>query len=133
MKYFSSIVLALLLTSLPALAFGAEQTKSVQIPQKVMVGTQQLKAGQYKVKFDDAQPQTQVTFEQNGKTMATAPARVVRKGLTEPGMEQADVEINNASGQPELRRVYLKSEQLVFGNKDQNLSANPATTTPPTQ
>ena len=115
MKYFSSIALGLVLTILPALAFGSEQSKSVQIPQQVIVGNQQLKAGQYKVKFDDGRQQTQVTFEQNGKTIATAPAQVVHKSMNEPDEERADIEVNNASGQPQLRRVYLKTEQLVFG------------------
>jgi len=129
MKYFSSIVLGILLTFLPAFAFGSEQSKSVQIPQKVLVGTQQLKPGQYKVKFDDSQEHTRVTFEQNGKTMATAPARVVHKSMNEPDQERADIEINSASGHPELRRVYLKTEQLVFGQ----VTNTSATNTPPAQ
>ena len=131
MKYFSSIALGLLLMILPALAFGATQSKTILIPQKVMVGNQQLKPGNYKLKFDDSRNQTQVTFEQDGKTVTTAPAWIDHKSLKEPGMEKADVEINSASGQPELRRVYLNNEQLVFGHKDQN--ATSANNTPPAQ
>lgn len=131
MKY-CSIVLGLLLTLLPAFAFGSEQSKMVQIPQKVLVGTKQLKPGHYKIKFDDSQQQTQVSFEQNGKTIATAPARVVHKSMTEPDLERADIEVNNAGGHPELRRVYLKTEQLVFG-QNQAASNNSAKSTPPAQ
>jgi len=130
MKYFSSMILGLLLAMLPAFAFGAEQTKSIQIPQQVMIGSQQLKPGQYKVKFDDSQALTQVTFDLNGKTVASVPARVVHKALNEPDMERADIEVNNASGHPELRRVYLKDEQLVFG-QNQGAKQSTATNTPP--
>ena len=131
MKDFGSTALVLLLMILPALAFGATQSKTILIPQKVMVGNQQLKPGNYKLTFDDSQNHTQVTFEQNGKTVTTAPARVDHKSIREPGMEKADVEINNASGQAELRRVYLSNEQLVFGHRDQN--DNSANNTPPAQ
>jgi hypothetical protein len=118
--------IALLLLLLPTLTFAAEQHKSVSFDQKAVVGGQQLKAGDYTLKWDDSQNTTSVAFQQNGKTVATAPAQVVRASNT----NNATYEVNTASGQSQLRRVYLSKEQLVFGDNSQDSGSN---NTPPAE
>jgi len=125
MKYLRNGSIALLLLLLPAFTFAAEQHKSVTLDQDAMVGAQQLKPGQYTLKWDDSQNTTSVNFQQNGKTVATAQAQVVRQ----PSPKNADFEINGAGGQPQLRRVYISKEQLVFGPTTQADN----TSTPPSQ
>jgi hypothetical protein len=111
---------ALLLLLLPTLTFAAEQHKSVSFGQTAVVGDQQLKPGDYTLKFDDSQNTTNVTFQRNGKTVATVPAQVVHASNT----NNATYEVNTASGQPQLRRVYLSKEQLVFGDNSQDSGSN---------
>jgi hypothetical protein len=112
--------IALLLLLLPTLTFAAEQHKSVSFGQTAVVGNQSLKPGDYTLKFDDSQNTTSVTFQQNGKTVATAPAQVVRAS----NPNNASYEVNTASGQAQLRRVYLSKEQLVFGDDNQDGGSN---------
>src|ERR1700743_756017 len=118
--------IALLLLLLPTLTFAAEQHKSVSFTSTAVVGDQQLKPGDYTLQFDDSQNTPSVTFQRNGKTVATAPAQVVHASNT----NNATYEVNTASGQPQLRRVYLSKEQLVFGDNNQDSSSN---NTPPAQ
>lgn len=122
-------ILALLLALVPLLAFGSEQHKSLNLTEKATVGTQQLKPGQYTVRFDDSKSQTKVEFQQDGKTIATAPATV--KHAT--NMPNATYEMNTANGQDKLDRIYVgKNEALVFGNAGQASSPNQSST-PPTR
>lgn len=130
MKYLRNVFLGLLVMILPVLAFGANSTqkKSLRIDQKAVVDGQQLKPGSYTLKWNDNSNNTNVAFQLDGKTVATAPAQVVHQ----PNPDNANYEINNASGQPQLRRVYLSKEQLVFGGGSQ-AGANGSQSTPPTQ
>lgn len=122
--------LAALLTCLPTLALAAQQHRSVSLDQKAMLGTQQLKPGTYTLKWDDSSNTPNVTFERNGKTVATAPAKIVKKD----DHNNAAYEFNTASGKNQLDRVFLPHEQLVFGNTAANSnSANAKTATPPSQ
>lgn len=117
MKYLrNTSILALLLMILPVFALAAEQQKTVRIDHKAMIGTQTLKPGKYILKYDDNQNPTNVTFMRDGKEVATGEARLVHKTLKVGAMEHADYETNDASGHPELRRVYMGDEQLVFQN-----------------
>jgi hypothetical protein len=126
MKYLRNGSIAFLVLLLSTFSFATERHKSVALTQNATVEGQQLKAGNYNLKWDDSQKTTNVNFEQNGKTVLTAPAQVVHTS----NPENANFEVNTASGQPQLRRVYLSQEQLVFGNEN---SANGNSTTPPSQ
>jgi hypothetical protein len=126
MHSLKNVSIAFLLLLLPTLTFAAEQHKSVSFGQTAVIGDQQLKPGDYTLKFDDSQNTTNVTFQRNGKTVATAAAQVVHASNT----NNASYEVNTASGQPQLRRVYLSKEQLVFGDNNQDSSPN---STPPAQ
>jgi hypothetical protein len=126
MQFLRNASIALLLLLLPTLTFAAQQHKSMSFGQKAVVGGQQLQAGDYTLKWDDSQNTTSVAFQQNGKTVATAPAQVVHA----PNTNNATYEVNTASGQPQLRRVYLSKEQLVFGDNSQDSGSN---NTPPAE
>jgi hypothetical protein len=69
--------LAILSTSallFPLGALARDSAHSVEIPSAVQIGTTHLKAGDYKVAWQGTGPVVQVTFQQNGKTVATLPA-----------------------------------------------------------
>jgi hypothetical protein len=54
-------------------AFARDKNQhSVEIPDAVQVGGTQLQPGNYKVEWQGTGPNVQVTFLQNGKTVATA-------------------------------------------------------------
>jgi|SRR5215471_16073588 len=52
---------------------------SITIPESAQVGSSQLKPGDYKLQWEGAGPDVQVAFVQNGKTVATVPAKLVDK------------------------------------------------------
>jgi hypothetical protein len=79
--YSKFAVLALLL--LPAVnVFAATDNHKggLSIGSSVQVGSTQLQAGDYAVKWDGAGPSVQVNIIRNGKVVATVPARVVELG-----------------------------------------------------
>jgi len=116
MKVVRSVSIGLVLLLLPVFALASEQQRSVRIDQKVVVGNQTLKPGHYTVTYDDSHNKTDATFEMNGKTLATVPARIIHKSLHEGGgFEKPEYEVSHVDGQVRLRRVYLGDEQLVFG------------------
>jgi hypothetical protein len=127
MKYLRNGSIALLVLLLSTFTFAAERHKSVDLSQKAVVEGQQLKAGTYTLKWDDSQQPTSVDFQRDGKTVATAKAHVVRAA----NPDNATFEMNTANGEPQLRRVYLSQEQLVFGPRDSTNGMNDST--PPTQ
>jgi hypothetical protein len=76
MKTLRYLTLSLVLAMLsPIGLFARDNNKhSVTIPYKLQVGGTQLEPGDYKVEWQGAGPDTQVTFLRNGKTVATVPA-----------------------------------------------------------
>ncbi len=72
LKYLALLSTLALLTPIGALARDKNE-HSVSIPDAVQVGSAQLRAGTYKVKWDGTGPQVQVSFMRDGKTVATAP------------------------------------------------------------
>jgi hypothetical protein len=106
-------VVACLFAILPISAFAAQKTKSFTLDEPVQVAGKQLKAGQYKLKWDDQNNDgnTSVSFMQNNDVVATAPAQVLHK----KNKTNASFEVNNAGGSPKLDRVYFSDEVLEFG------------------
>lgn len=132
-KYLKiSSVLALLLAFLPLLAFGAEQHKNISLLEGVQVNGQKLKPGSYQLRFDDANPNTQVQFVRYGKTVMTAPAQVEHQ---KKQVKDEDYEFNNNNGQHNLDRVYVNSDEaLVFSdNGSPSASASSQNANPPSQ
>ena len=50
-----------------------DKAHSVEILNAVQIGTTELKPGNYKVEWQGTGPAVQVSFQQNGKTVVTAP------------------------------------------------------------
>jgi hypothetical protein len=76
MKYLKYLTFLSILSVLsPVGVFARDNNQhSVDIPTTVQVGGTQLKPGNYKVNWQGAGPDIQVTFLRNGKTVATVPA-----------------------------------------------------------
>jgi len=107
----TSCVLALLLSFLPVFASAAERHKNFKLGQKAIVGGQELQAGSYVVKYDDANQNSQVKFVLDGKTVATVPAQL----QNEANKTGASYTFDNSDGQNRISRVYVSANQeLVF-------------------
>lgn len=76
MKYLRYLTLFSILAVLSPLGVFARDNNqhSVDIPTAIQVGGTQLEPGNYKVKWQGAGPDIQVTFLRDGKTVATVPA-----------------------------------------------------------
>ena len=115
MKYSRTLLFALLVAFLPALAFAGakdsgKQSKDITFSQAVQVGNQQLKPGEYKVSWNTTGDSANVTFSQYGKEKASVPARFVQ------GANQSNISIetNTATATPTLKKVYVKNGALEF-------------------
>jgi hypothetical protein len=112
-KYVGILSVLALLFSLNALARDKNQ-HSVSIPDSVQVGTTQLQAGTYRVKWEGTAPQVQVTFIREGKTVATVPATL----KNDNAITQDDIVVDPASGSARaLKEIDFGHQQqaLVFG------------------
>lgn len=116
MKYlvYVPLVFALALLS-PMFAFaGNPNHHSVVFSNPVNVGHTQLKPGNYKVEWSGNAPNVQVTFQQNGKTIVTAPATLK---TNENGVTRDDVIVDkptaNTQNLRELDFAHQK-EALIF-------------------
>ncbi len=117
MKYaISAALFSMLLLLLPASALAADNTsRSVNIPSAVVVQGQRLRAGHYKVEWQEAGPRVEVNFVRNGKTVATVPATL----RTNDGQVTQDDVITrqSASNHNVLQEIDFKHEReaLTFG------------------
>jgi hypothetical protein len=108
MKRFLGFALLVVLVSAPA--FASKNSQTVTFPGDVKVGATQVPAGEYKVTWTGAAANAQVTLAQNGKTIATATAKIVdekhsyRAVLTKT---QGSVEVLDA--------IQMDNISLVFG------------------
>lgn len=69
--------LAILTTSallFPVGALARDSAHKIEISSAVQIGSTHLKPGNYKVEWQGTGPVVQVSFQQNGKTLATLPA-----------------------------------------------------------
>jgi|SRR5580658_1046025 hypothetical protein len=74
-KYLALLSVLAVLSPLGAFARDKNQ-RSVDLPAAVQVGGQQLEPGHYKLQWQGSGPEVQVTFQQDGKTAATARAEL---------------------------------------------------------
>jgi hypothetical protein len=116
MKTVNNLVLLLtfaLLSSLCALARDKAQ-HSIDLPDSVQVGSTHLKAGNYKVQWQGAGPSVEVAFLQNGKTVATATAKLKP---TDHKVAQDDIIVSNTTDTKALQEIDFArpNQALVFG------------------
>jgi len=75
MKYLALLSILAVLSPLGAFARDKNQ-RSVDIPDAVQVEGKQLEAGHYKLEIQGTGPDVQVSFLQDGKTVATVPGKL---------------------------------------------------------
>jgi len=116
MKHLNFLALLSTLTLLfPLFALARDKNQhSVNIPGTVRVGRTQLKAGSYKIKWEETGPTIQVRFLKDGKTLATAPATLQ---TNDKQVTQNDVVVDKTSANTNaLKEIDLshQKEALVF-------------------
>jgi hypothetical protein len=101
----------------PVGALARNNAHSVQIVDVVQIGTTQLKPGDYKVEWQGTGPAVQVSFRQNGKTVATVPATL--KANDDQVTQDAIMTEATSADRSELKEIDFgrQKEALVF---DQN-------------
>lgn len=115
MKRLSYCALILALLSVPA--FAAKNSKSVNFPEAVTVGSTQLPAGDYNVTWDGTGSNVQVTIEQKS-AMHPATATVTAK-VVEEKHDRNGYTLNSKGGVNTL-------ETLTFSKFSVDLSGTPA-------
>lgn len=104
-----SLGFATMLTLLSAPAFAGRNSQTVNIPEPMKAGNTQLAAGDYNVTWTGTGPDTQVTFTQNHKVLATVPAQLVVESNKNEALDtkvQGTVET--------LESIHMRNTTLVF-------------------
>jgi len=104
--------LSILAVLAPLSAFAREKNQhSIEISNAVQVGGKQLEPGNYKVEWQGAGPEVQVTFLRDGKTVATVPGTLKTNDgqITEDAIQTDSA--NNTLNEIDFRR---DKEALVF-------------------
>jgi hypothetical protein len=76
-----------------------------------MIGAVTLEEGDYVVKWDGTGPEVMVTFEKNGDTITTAPARLVME--KNPNRRSIET-VTGANASKVLKKIAFSKEALVF-------------------
>lgn len=116
MKRALSFAFILALLSVPA--FAAAKSATIQLTSATTVGTTKLPAGEYKLTWNGAAPNVQVTLVQKNAghpATATATAR-----LTEQKNRQVALTTNSTDGANALENVQLKDVTLTFTSAPAN-------------
>jgi hypothetical protein len=113
-KYLKNTALLSVLALVCSLsAFARDKNQhSVNISDAVQVGNTQLQPGNYKVEWQGTGPDVQVSFLQNGKTVATVPGTL----KTNPQVSQDAIVTDNASASRKLDEIDFGRDKqaLVF-------------------
>jgi hypothetical protein len=72
-SYFTAVLSLTCLLGFGGSAYARDKAHSVEIFDAVQIGSTKLKPGNYKVEWQGTGPAVQVSFQQNGKTVVTAP------------------------------------------------------------
>lgn len=116
MNYLKYLAIMAAMALLPLSLFAADTTtRSVTIGDPVTVGTTHLKPGHYKVEWQGSGPAVRVNFVRNGKTVATAPAKL---RTDDSQVKQDDVIMDRTGAQnAKLKEIDFshQKEALIFG------------------
>lgn len=107
MKRLFGFALILGLLSLPA--FAAKNSENLNLSTPVKLGTTQLAAGSYDLKWTGTGATVQVAITQNGKTVATVPAKAVQAKNN-----QVSLSTNTVGGVNVLESIQLHKVNLIF-------------------
>jgi hypothetical protein len=111
------VLLAALILLVPLGSFArSKNTRNVTIPDNVQVGSTQLKAGTYEVKWEGTGSSLRVTFLEDGKTVATTQGKMVET-KNEPAYDR--ILTSTAGNTKVLREIDFggKKDALVFASK----------------
>ncbi|MGB9105238.1 MAG: hypothetical protein WCC59_10790 [Terriglobales bacterium] len=111
MKLKSILSVALLVSCAAPLLAAVKQSVNVTLDQPLKVAATELKRGDYKVEWQGAGPQVEVTFLQHGKVIATSSAKLqANHSPYEEGIESQVAPDNTKV----LEKVYAKHQELAF-------------------
>ena len=116
--YFAAVLCLTCLLGLGGSAYAARNNAhSVEISDAVQIGGTKLKPGNYKVEWQGTGLAVQVSFQQNGKTVVTAPGTL--KMSDDQVTQDAIVTEATVAGRSTLKEIDFghQKEALVF---DQN-------------
>jgi len=113
---FTAVVSLTCLLGFGGSAYAArDNARSVEIFDVVQIGTTELKPGNYKVEWQGTGPVVEVSFRQNGKTVATVPGRLKTNDdqVTQDAIETEAT----GTGTSTLKEIDFghHKEALVFG------------------
>jgi hypothetical protein len=114
-SYFTVVLSLACLLGFGGSAYAARnKAHSVEISHVVQIGGTTLKPGSYKVEWQGTGPAVQVSFQQNGKTLVTAPGTL----KTNDDQVTQDAIVTEATGAGTLTlkevRFGRQKEALVF-------------------
>jgi len=114
MKRFATLLCGTALTlALTGAAFAGTVSKTLTFENPVQVNGTTLKPGDYKVTYNDQPGQTQVTFKQGKKDVATVPAQVKALGSKTP---TTSVVYNTQGNAQTIQEIHFggQSDALVL-------------------
>jgi hypothetical protein len=116
-SYFAVVLSLSCLLGFGGGAYARDKAHSIEIVDALQIGSTQLKPGNYKVEWQGTGPAVQVSFQQNGKTVVTAPGTL--KTNDDQVIQDGIVTEATAAGTSTLKEIDFghQKEALVF---DQN-------------
>jgi hypothetical protein len=120
-SYFAAVLSLTCVLGFGGSAYAARNNAhSVEIFDAVQIGDTKLKPGSYKVEWQGTGPAVQVSFQQNGKTVVTAPGTL--KTNDDQVTQDAIVTEATGAGTSTLKEIDFgrQKEALVF---DQDLGS----------
>jgi hypothetical protein len=113
-SYFTAVVSLTCLLGFGGSAYAARNSRSVEISDAVQIATTKLRPGNYKVEWQGTGPAVQVSFQQNGKTVVTAPGTL--KTNDDQVTQDAIVTEATGAGTSTLKEIDFghQKEALVF-------------------
>jgi len=112
MKRFLAFAVIVCSLSLPA--FAAKNSADLTIIKTVNIGTTQLPAGDYKVTWTGTDANVQISIVKSGKTVATAPAKLVPTN----NKSASGVQVKNVNGVSEVQVIQLNKMDLELQNPE---------------
>jgi len=103
-------------------AFGANKG-TLQVQEAMSVSGTQLKPGEYKVEWDGAGPNVELSILQGKTVVARVPAHMV--DLSEPSANDAAVVTKNNDGSMSLSEVRLSGKKFAFALGEEAAKADP--------
>ena len=107
-RLFVSVVI---LCSLSVTAFAGKNSENINFSSTVMIGSAKVDAGEYKVSWTGTDANLQVTVSKSGKTVATAPAKLVQEKSGSVGLSTQFV-----NGASVVDTLQFRNFKLVLTN-----------------